>query len=182
MIDALRGQRLGAVGAALLAVAFLLWLFLRDDDEAGPESGERTAPVAASVAELRRLALSVGHPVYWAGDQPGFTYELTRTSGGIYIRYLPRGTELGARHPAYLTVATYPQDNGFERVRAASERPDTRTRRIARGGILHYSLIRPESVFLAYPGGDYQVEVYDPTPRRARNLILSGQVRPIRGR
>jgi hypothetical protein len=36
-----------------------------------------------------------------------------------------------------------------------------------------------KSVHLAYPGVDYQVEVYDPSPRVARRVAVSGKVRPV---
>ena len=41
-----------------------------------------------------------------------------------------------------------------------------------------YGRDRPSSVYLAFPGGDVQVEVYDPSPRKARRLARSGRVRP----
>ena len=37
----------------------------------------------------------------------------------------------------------------------------------------------PNSVYLAYPGENVQVEVYDPRPQRARRLAREGRVRPI---
>ena len=35
------------------------------------------------------------------------------------------------------------------------------------------------SVYLAPGGADYLVEVYDPSPRRARSLALGGSVRQV---
>ena len=37
----------------------------------------------------------------------------------------------------------------------------------------------PKSIHLAYPGSDYQVEVFDPSAAAARALVSSGQVEPI---
>jgi hypothetical protein len=48
------------------------------------------------------------------------------------------------------------------------------------GGLAVISAGHPENVHIAYRGVDYQVEVYDPVPSRARALALSGDVKPIR--
>jgi hypothetical protein len=39
-------------------------------------------PTAASIQDLRALAASSGHAIYWAGKQSGTTYELSELSGG----------------------------------------------------------------------------------------------------
>jgi hypothetical protein len=57
-----------------------------------------TKPTAATLADLRTLAQRVGHPIYWAGPKPGYTYELSTTSNGsVFIRYLPPGWESPTR-------------------------------------------------------------------------------------
>jgi hypothetical protein len=37
-----------------------------------------------------------------------------------------------------------------------------------------------QSVHVAFPGVDYQVEVYDPSPRRSLAVTTSGDVGPVR--
>src|ERR1051325_1945024 len=99
--------RLGAVIAVALAAGFVAWLAVRNDNSSTPT---RTSAQANSVSEgqIKDLAASVQHPVFWLGPKDGYTYELTQTSSGkIFIRYLPSGTKVGADTP-YLTVATYP--------------------------------------------------------------------------
>lgn len=62
--------------------------------------------MAVSTGQLRALAASVGHPIYWAGAAAG-TYELTRIADGrTYVRYLPPGVPVGSRR-TYLTIGTY---------------------------------------------------------------------------
>jgi hypothetical protein len=39
---------------------------------------------------------------------------------------------------------------------------------------------QPTNVYLAYPDQPFQVEVFDPTPGRALDLVLDRQIRPIR--
>jgi len=39
----------------------------------------------------------------------------------------------------------------------------------------------PTSVYLARPGAKYQVELYDPSPKKALKVALSPQLRPVAG-
>ena len=48
-----------------------------------------------------------------------------------------------------------------------------------RGAIAVYSKSRPTNIYLAYPGSDVQIEVYDPSPAQARSLVASGRVVPV---
>ena len=96
--------RIGAVVALAVAIAFVVWLVVRGDDNSSTAKTStvrsqptRTTPPpretvkAASLASLRALARASGHPIYWAGPQAKVKYELTQvTDGRIYIRYLPK--------------------------------------------------------------------------------------------
>jgi hypothetical protein len=99
-------------GAILLAaVGVGLWLLLRSDKT---KPANQAPATAASIERLNRFASSVGHPIYWAGSQPTFTYELSRTKDGrVYIRYLPPGVKPGDSKPKYLAIGTYPQRYAF---------------------------------------------------------------------
>lgn len=159
-------------------IAIVLWLVLRSDGEKDGRS--RPQPAAAvSTQRLNAFARSVGHPIYWVGPQPRFVYELSRTRDGrVYIRYLPRGAKLGSPNPDYLTVGTYPQRHAFATLRATASAQGVQTIRIAGGGLAFQYKGRPTSVYLAYPGSDYQIEVFDPSATRALHLVSSGQVKP----
>ena len=69
--------------AIAAVVAFVVWFaFIRDSgssENSGPNSQGTT------LADLQNLPSEVGHSVYWAGPQPGTTYELTRTERGEII-------------------------------------------------------------------------------------------------
>jgi len=53
-------------------------------------------------------------------------------------------------------------------------------RRSCRGSwCTHYSRARPTSVYVAFRKVDYQIEVYDPSARRAMQLVRSGLVTAI---
>src|SRR6266508_1230889 len=122
--------RVGAVIALGAAVAFLVWLFVRDGDD-GPGSGGTTASsttgedtivLPATVQSLKALARVTDHPIYWAGAQKGLKYELTQSGDGrVYIRYLPRDVPIGDRRGGYLIVATYPLPNAYKAIQTAAK-------------------------------------------------------------
>jgi hypothetical protein len=174
-----RRLRLGAVVAIAVVVAFVVWLIAKDDD--GGSNGSRGEPTAASVADLSALSRSVGHPIYWAGPRSGYTYELTHTNrGNIYVRYLPKGAKVGDGRPLFTTVGTYPLSRAYEGVRREAQRKGAVTKRLANGGLAVANPKRRSSVYFAYPSSGFQIEVYDPSPKRARDLVFSGLVRPVR--
>jgi hypothetical protein len=169
--------RLGAVVAVVIGIALLAWLVLSGDDDGGQSDG----PQAVSVEDLQGEATSGDVPVYWAGPQAGATYELTETSdGSVYVRYLTDGAEVGDPSPDFLTVATYPLENGYARVQAAAEEEGAETEELPNGGLALVHDDRPSSVYVAYEGEPYQVEVYDPSPDRALELVTSGAVQQVR--
>jgi hypothetical protein len=136
---------------------------------------------AASVQQLKALAVTLGHAIYWVGAQPSDTYEVTRTrNGSIYIRYLPPGVRVGDRRSNYLTIGTYPQKGAFEILKATAARNHVGTMKLENGGVAFLDKNHPTSVYIAYPGPDLQIEVYDPAPGRASQLVMSGQVAPVR--
>jgi len=170
--------RLGAVLAIAAVVAFVVWFaFIRDSDSsenAGPNSQGTT------LAQLQNLPSEVGHPVYWAGDQPGTTYELTRTERGeIYIRYLPAGVSVGDQRPNYLTVGTYPFKNAYSTLRARAREGGAVSGSLPNRGFYVLSRSRPNSVYVAYRGQDLQIEVFAPSAKRAREIVTSKQVIPL---
>jgi hypothetical protein len=176
-----RRLRAGAVLAVAIAVGFIAWLvFVKNDDNNGSSSAKRVPAHAASVQELRQFAASAGHPVYWVGNRPSQTYELTQTSdGSIYIRYLPASVRVGDSRPNFLTVGTYPHPNATATIEKASKRPGAVTKKIRGGGLAVTNKGRPRSVYVAYPGSELLLEVYDPSPRLALDLATSGRVVPI---
>ena len=63
----------------------------------GASNTKRPRVSAVSTSALSSWAATVGHPVYWAGPEHGYRYELTHTTDGrIYIRYLPAGVAVGS--------------------------------------------------------------------------------------
>jgi hypothetical protein len=164
--------------AVAVAIGVGAWLLLKDDDGSSEPAAE--GPSAASVDDLRALTNGVGHPIYWAGTRPGSQYELTRTANGnIYVRYLSTNAEIGAPRPDYLTVGTYPFRGAVNTLRRLARRRRAVSARLEGGGFAVASGRRSLNAYLAYPGGDLQVEVFHPTPGRALRLVTSGRIVPV---
>jgi hypothetical protein len=164
-----------------VAVAVVLWLVFRGSDSEPVAVIDKTAAgaVAVSPSDLSALAATLGHPIYWLGRKPGVTYELARTdAGAVFIRYLPSGVAPGTKRP-YLTVATYPFRGSFAAVRRTAARDPTGTIRLSGGGLAVVDAGYPKSIHVAYPGLPYQVEVFDPSPARARAIVSSGKVKAL---
>ncbi len=122
----------------------------------------------------------VGHPVYWAGARPGKKYELTITPDqNIFIRYLDPGVPIGSKDVSSLTVGTYPVQDAVAALQHEADKPGARTASAPGGGFVLTSADAPQSVYLAYPDSNYQIEVYDPDPQRALSLATSGAIVPI---
>jgi hypothetical protein len=175
-----RRFRIGAVIVIALIVGLLVWLTLRNTGSSSSKTNAtKTNATAVSVAQIKTFAASVHHPVFWTGAKQGNTYELTRTSNGtISIRYLPPGVKVGAKQP-YLTVVTYPFVGAFQAIRGVINQRDSTPINVPGDGIAVASKRYPASIHVAYPGIDYQVEVFDPEPAVVRRIVTSGRVKAI---
>ena len=142
-------------------------------------SGSGIAASAASLGQLTALSATLRHPIYWAGPRSAVTYELTRAPGGhVFVRYLPPGAAIGTGLP-YLTVGTYPVKDAFALTEELSKASTSVSVDPGSGGVAFYSRARPTNVYVAYPGTDLQIEVYDPAPGAARGLVTAGRVVPV---
>jgi hypothetical protein len=147
----------------------------------GPEGGAVSAakPKAATLAELRSIARSLGHPLYWAGPKKGYTYELNRNPNGtVFIRYLPPGVRVGASRK-YQSVATYPFPGALAGIQRTAREKNQRTIKLAGGGLVVFNPTVPTNVHLAFPGSDYQIEVFDPAGE-AKRIVSAGRIIAIR--
>jgi hypothetical protein len=133
-------------------------------------------PVALSASGLKTLAGAISQPIYWAGPTKGYSYELRRTdNGNVYVRYLPPGVKAGASGADYLIVATYPFRGAFEAIKKVAGRKI----QVPGGGIGQIAPSYANSVHLAFPNVDYQIEVFDPSAQRALEVATSGQIKPV---
>jgi hypothetical protein len=146
----------------------------------GPKGGSLAPkPKAATPGDLKSLAGSLAHAIYWAGPKKGYTYELNRkTDGSLFIRYLPPGVQVGASQ-SYLSVATYPFPDALAGIQRVAKQKVQQTIKLAGGGLAVFNTKIPTDIHLAYPGSNYQVEVFDPAGK-VRQLVATGQITSIR--
>jgi hypothetical protein len=172
-----------AVGLAILGV-LLLWLLVSSGDEDSAPSDDAAGARTGAVQVVPESGLlgameGVGYPVYWAGPRLGVEYEVTRPEEGrAFVRYLPEGEEAGSERP-FLTVGSYRQPGALSSVRELGQQPGSVLVRIAGGGPAAADSPEATNAYLAFPGVETQVEVYDPRPGRALALIRSGAIVPI---
>lgn len=118
-------------------------------------------------------------PIYWAGSIEGRELELTRTADGTFVRYLPPSVRPGGVDRV-LTVATYPVAKPYATAVAQAKSDGMVSREIANGGLAVWSRAQPTSVYVAFPGVAQLVEVYSPSAAEARQVALSGRIKPVR--
>lgn len=166
---------LGAVGAVLL-LAIVVWLIV----DGGGSSDEPREPEAVTPSELADIAESRDLPLFWAGPHPGATLELSESEGGrIYVRYLTEGAEPDDPRASFLTVGTYEFTQPIPAMRKLGKAAGGVLRSAPGGGVVYFNRETPTNVYLAYPGIEAQIEIYDPDPKRALSLATEGEIVPV---
>jgi hypothetical protein len=182
----LGGLPTSAVVVIVIALVVLVWLlFLRGDDEesdtetaANGTQAEKTVEVV-SEEELSNAVADVGYPVYWLGPRAGVQYEVTKIDDGrTYVRYLPEGEKPETKKP-FLTVANYEQDNAFQVLEELGTETNQETFEVDGGGRGLERADTDTGLYVAFPGDNTQIEVFDPEPGQARELVESGAVVPV---
>jgi hypothetical protein len=181
--------QIGAAIAVVLAIAFIVWLIVRGGGgggttaATGPEQTntvDAVAPRTVPQTELRALAVKLGHPIYWVGSAQGHAYELTMTSDArVFVRYLPGGVKAGTKSAGYDFVGTYPFNAPYHALQGLAKKGDV-SFSVPGGGLAVYAPSTPTNIYVAFPRSNVEIEVYDPSPKRARSLVASGQVQPVR--
>ena len=175
-----RGLVLALLLAAVLAAggAYAAVTLTRDQAPAVPAAGK---PALLDAGTLAAVTKAVGHDVYGIAAPAGTRPEVTRGSGGeVWVRYLSGDAKVGDPRAEYLTIGTYPRADALAAAKAAADGEQQRSAELPDGGVMLWSLERPESVYAASPGSDLLVEVYSPDAARARALVADGAVAPLR--
>jgi hypothetical protein len=172
-----RRIRYASIAAVLALAALVAWLAVSGGGGASkPTVAPTPQPLTVSTSGLERLQQLLKQPIYWLGEEAGVGYEFTQTPNRrVYLRYLPEGVKPGASG-SYRTVGTYPMANAFAVTKQASLKLGNV--RIAVGGnaVAFAPGRATRNAYVAFPGVPYQVEVYDPSPGRAIQLVASGAV------
>lgn len=177
------GLRISAVVAVVLAVGLLVWLLVQGGGGGSSPTTTEESAAAKTVkvvpeSELLQALKGVGYPVYWAGPRLGVEYEVQRLSGRAYVRYLPKGEKPETEKP-FLTVGSYEESEALASIQDLGQKPGAILVKIAGGGSAYAEGKQATSAYMAFPGVDVQIEVYDPQAGEALNLIRSGAIVPV---
>lgn len=177
------GIRISAVVAVALAAALLVWLLLIKGDDSGsdPETSQSAAESTQVVSESELLGAmkGAGYAVYWAGPRTGVEYEVSRPEEGrTFVRYLPEGEEAESERP-FLTVGSYREPDALTSIRKLGQKPGAVLVEVAGGGAAYAGGTDATNAYLAFPGVDTQIEVFDPQAGEALRLIRSGAIVPV---
>ena len=155
-------------------------LFSNNSNSTSTEA--KTGQIALSEQELKSVVMNLNSVIYWAGPLENAKYTLNvDEAGAAFIRYLPNGEGANDTEKKYLTVATYKVNAAFDAVKAAGNEQDGIGLITADGAAVYYNKNSASNVYLAYPGQDLQIEVFDPTPGRALQLVnTTGLLKPVR--
>lgn len=166
--------------AVAISGAVVIWLYLRNEGVGTPLPAPGSGAALVTRAQLEHLPEVADQPVYWAGPKSGYSYELTKTSNGrTFVRYLPSGVAAGDPRPNFLVVGTYLRPGSFADLKRAAKRPGSGFVKLPHRGLMVFAS-ESKSVYLGYPGGKYQVEVFSPSSGTARQLVLRGAIIPVR--
>ncbi len=172
--------RWGIVGL-VVAVGLIAWLTTRGGggDSSSP-APEAAAPRIVSEAELSEASAELGQPIYWAGPTAGKELELRELGeGGVQVVYLPEGASVGESADSSLTIGSYPVPDPRKAVEGYAGRSGSQTLHGAGDLEVVNSEGAPDSAYFASSDNSVQVEVYDPSPKRALTLALAGKVKPV---
>jgi hypothetical protein len=169
------------IGAALsLAIVLTIAVLALQGKDGAGSSEVGTAPRLVDEAGLLAMAGSLGHSLYWAGPRTGERIELSEEAdGSVYLRYLTGGAAPGDPRQMFLVVGTYPVSDAQAALQRTAVRAGSSLGHISGSGLVLVNPTESNGVYLAYPGSDLQIEVYDPVSGRAMRLIRSGAIRAL---
>jgi len=167
---------LALVGVA--AVLLVAWLVSGDDDDSSSSSSDSGEARIVTPEELQEASSEQALPIYWAGERQGAELELSRPDPQrTYVRYLTGGAQAGNTQPDFLTIGTYESDDPVAALRRQGREGGVLARAPG-GATVYFADGQPQSVYLAFPDVDAQIEVYAPSFKEALLLVNSGQIVP----
>lgn len=160
---------------AIVAIGLALFFVLHGGSKKAKSAVIAVGPLGLkTVGGLKLQALKYNTHFYWAGPQRGIRYSFQRnTNNWIYIRYLPKGVSVKDFKTPVLTVTTYQGAGVYASLKKRPHLPGPG------GSVVWIDPKHRTSVYLAWKNKNVEVEVFDPSPRLAKLIALSGKVKPI---
>ena len=146
-------------------------------------AAQTSGGVCLSEKELRALVSANKIAAYWTGPVKDATYSInTTTPGQVFVRYILKGMDCGSTESNFRVIATYAEADAFNSTQQAGNQAEGVSLANPDGSVVYFNKNAPKNVYIAYPGIDYQIEIYDPDPKTAVTLATtSNQVQLIRG-
>ena len=130
--------------------------------------------VCLSEKELRNVVAQRKLTAYWAGPLSDAMYSINASQNGqVFVRYVKKGQNCDSENADFRVIATYSQAGAFESTKAAGSQANGVSLANADGSIVYFSKNTPTNVYLAYPGIDFQIEIYDPNPKDAVTIATT---------
>lgn len=146
-------------------------------------AAQTSGGVCLTESELKSIIRDNNIQAYWTGPLKNATYTLnSSTAGQVFIRYVPEGEKCDDVRPNFRVIATYQESDAFATTESAGTTADGVSLLNADGSIVYFNKNVPTNIYLAYPGIDYQIEIYDPDPKEAVSIATTqGRVQLIKG-
>lgn len=146
-------------------------------------AAQTSGGVCLTESELKSIISENNIQAYWTGPLKDATYSLnSSTAGQVFIRYVPKGEECDDVRPNFRVIATYEEVDAFATTESAGTTADGVSLLNTDGSIVYFNKNVPTNVYVAYPGINYQIEIYDPDPKEAVSLATTqGKLQLIKG-
>jgi hypothetical protein len=167
-----------AIGAVALVAVVVAAIVAASGGGDGSSASARE-PEIVSTERLREIASEPDAEIYWAGERVETELEFSQPDAGrSYVRYLTGGAKPGDARANFLTVGTYEQPDPVAALRRQANSENGVLGRAPGRATVYFSRTNPHSVYLAYPGVEAEIEVFDPDFKEALQLVDSGQIVP----
>lgn len=146
-------------------------------------AAQTSGGVCLTESELKSIIRENNIQAYWTGPIKDATYSLnSSTAGQVFIRYVPKGEECDDVRPNFRVIATYEEVDAFATTESAGTTADGVSLLNTDGSIVYFNKNVPTNIYVAYPGINYQIEIYDPDPKEAVSLATTqGKLQLIKG-
>lgn len=185
LLGAQRRTIIIAAAIVVVVVAAIIAFAVGGNDSKSSSNGSQAAPANPAAIPnltpdtLKASVAATGRTVYWAGPETDNTYVLqTLANGQTTVRYVPKGGNADEANAVYRVIGSYPIKGAFDVTKKAAEDPNSTLVTNSDGSIVVYNKSKTTNVYVAFPGVDVQIEIYDPSGQ-ALALATSGRVAKI---
>lgn len=146
-------------------------------------AAQTSGGVCLTESELKSIVKENNIQAYWTGPIKNATYTLnSSTAGQVFVRYVPEGEKCDDVRPNFRVIATYEEADAFATTESAGTTADGVSLLNTDGSIVYFNKNVPTNIYVAYPGINYQIEIYDPNPKEAVSLATTqGVLQLIKG-